>query len=298
VYAKFKVNITHSDKFDVVVGVGIYLTGKMLKEGKMIEKKLDREIKKLNETVTTLKEEFIKNNKKVLLLVIDDASPNKVDLSWIFNDYCIIELEDNVGIGHKENILETVAKYFAPFLFRFDQDVKIKGPIEPLFKAFEDMDDLFCAGIESGFIGAMYSRTYKDQEYVITPQLANGVMEKTSCFDIIGYTDPQLKYFHDLDLFYRAKDHGFKTAMVMESKGSAVASRAAGTMDMSKIQEEAKYLIESNKSLSYYVSKKGLPHIMYRPMARWGIVTHFPIKFVKSTELSQRILTGILRYLT
>src|SRR4030067_3638226 len=146
----------NQDRYDGAVGLGLYLTGKMLKNAKLIEKKMDAEISRLVKTIQVLKDEFYgSNDKTVLWIVIDDCSPYKVDLRKVFeDDYCIIELMENVGIGHKENILETGAKGWAPFLFRFDQDVRIKGPIKPLFDAFDHVNKLFCAGINSGFIGA------------------------------------------------------------------------------------------------------------------------------------------------
>jgi len=290
VMIKFKVNAKIDHPFyDVVVGLGLYLTGEMFKNDKIIKKDMGKEVSRLIESIEVLRGEFKKGGREALLVVIDDCSPYKVDLTGAFDNYCIVELAENVGIGHKENILETVAQDWSQFLFRFDQDVKIMGPMEPLFDAFSKVPKLFCAGINSGFIGAMMSASHKGEDYVHTPQLANGVMEWTKYFDTIGYTDPNLKYFHDLDLFYRARDNGYETVMVMESKGSAVASRAAGTMAYDKVQDEAKYLVESNPSLKYYISKKGLPHIQYRPLNRTGVLDPQPIKKVPPSELALAI---------
>jgi hypothetical protein len=275
--------------YDVVVGLGLYLTGKMLKDGKLLEKNLDKEKERLLATLNVLQRELQQEDEGALLLIIDDCSPHKVDLRGVFDNYCIVELEENVGIGHKENILETVATSFAPLLFRFDQDVKIKGPMKPLFDAFDKVDNLFGAGINSGFIGAMISAAHKGEEFVFTPQLANGVLEYTPLFSTIGFTDPNLKYFHDLDLFYRARDRGYQTVMAMECKGSAVAARAAGTMDFSKVQQEAEYLVNSNPSLKFYISKKGLPHILYRPYKDGCLFAPPVIKTVPSSDLALSI---------
>jgi len=279
--------------YDVVIGLGLYLTGRMLKNDKLVEKSIDKEKERLINTLNVLRREFEQEDEEALLLVIDDCSPHKVDLTGVFDNYCIVELEENVGIGHKENILETVAASFAPLLFRFDQDVKIKGPMKPLFDAFDKVDSLFCAGINSGFLGAMISAAHKGEEFVFTPQLANGVLEDTRLFKTIGFTDPNLKYFHDLDLFYRARDYGYQTVMAMECKGSAVASRAAGTMDYNKVQEEAKYLVVSNPSLMFYISKKGLPHIQYRPQNRESIFGTALPKKTPSSQLALKIKEAI-----
>ena len=277
-------NIHRKDRFDVIVGVGIYLTGKALnKNGDLIDKNIAKEKAKLKDVLQFINSEMKGLGKSSALFVLDDASPAKVDLSGIFEKTAVITLTKNWGIGQKENILEVCSRQYSPFLFRFDQDVKIQGPLSHMFAAHEEIENLFGAGINSGFIGAMLTGgNENDDPYIHTVQLANGILERTEFFDVIGHTDPQLRYFHDLDLFYRAKEAGFKTVMAMKAKGSAVASRAAGTTKNDYLKFEAQYLKATNHCLDFYLRKNGLPCIRYKPTKKSELPLYPPKKVAPS----------------
>jgi GT2 family glycosyltransferase len=287
-----------SATYDVVLGVGLYLTGLGTDtHGKAFKRNVARDITRLVECLHFLRSDFDKLGKSVLLVIVDDNSPTKVPaLSRIFKNYIIVALKENQGIGQKENLLETIATYHAKYLFRIDQDVMVTESVAPMFLAFEENKNLFCAGLNSGWMGGMIELNNPLAKYVDTVQLGNCVLEDTSLFHKVGFTDPKLKYFHDLDLFYRAKDHGFNLVMAMKSKGVTKSSRAAGTMSFEAMQNEAMYLERSNPSLYFYNNKEGKPIIRYEKLH--DVRTFFPreVKYIDSSELSLKILQALKYY--
>ena len=255
-------------EYDCVIGWGYYFSGVRVKStGEKKAINLEKQFYDILISMDSLRSDMHRTGSKWLFVLINDKSPYDspalLDSLRMFDSYVYVKLDENVGCGGKENILQSIGTYYAPRLFRIDADVRLLTPIDPLFEAFHVFPKLGCVTINAGFMGGMLSFNHPNAMYINTAQIGNAVMWDTGVLKEIGCSNPKLRYFDDLDLVYKAKYRGYNSVMVTAVKGRTVSSGCGGTMDFTKQQECARLMEKTNPLISVRLNAKGKPIIRY-----------------------------------
>jgi hypothetical protein len=283
-------------KYKCVVGIGFYFSGfridargakKPISESKLFQPILH--------TIETLNSDAaIKNN--FCLIILDDASPLKpsslISKLSETNDVIHIQLKENRGIGDKENILQNIGIRLSERVFRLDADVALDSSIQPLFDAFESIPKLSCATINAGFMGYMLTRNCK-YPYIRTAQVGNAIMYDSAVIRKIGFSDPRLKYFNDLDWVYRTWDLGMTSVMACGVTGKTLSSGCGGSATTALRVADAEYLVSSNRSLSFCL-RRGMPTIYYRRQPSSGFFDPRPEgRYVPESALAGAVVKDL-----
>lgn len=286
-------------KFDCVIGIGYYFSGFRV-DASGEKKRIDMN-KSINTILHTI--ELLNRNEKALkqnwlYVIVNDKSPydNPIILDFIrsnANSYIYIWLDENVGVGGKENILQTIGTWYSDRVFRVDADVFLMTTIKPLFEAFKQVPQLGCSTINAGYIGNMLTYQNPNQLYISTAQIGNAVMWDTNVLKKIGFCNPELRYFEDLDLVYKAKWQGYASVMTTSVVGKTVSSGCGGTMDFKKQQQAAKLMIDTNPLVTFYLNQKGKPIIYYNKNYQpniFGMVPKVEPMSKKASEIMEKII--------
>jgi hypothetical protein len=285
-------------RYDCVVGCGYYFSGHRIdKNGEEKPLNMDRVFAPLLKSLDQLRKDEKESGQHWLYILLNDCSPyDSPELGMKLkqmDSYIYIQPDENVGCGGKENILQAIGKEFAPYLFRVDADVELTNSILPLFHAMEVIPNLGAATINAGFMGGMITYANPGKLYVPTAQIGNAVIWKTAALNLIGLSNPRLRYFEDLDLVYKARHLGINSVMVTSVIGKTVSSGCGGTMSFELQQESAKLMVATNPLVSYSLNRKGKPIIRYNKYYVPGMFGLVPIAEPPSTVALQ-ILKEIL----
>jgi|SRR3990172_1554285 len=274
--------------YEYNIAVGYWLSGvKMDSKGNEKKIKIEKSKKILLDSLNALS----RSNKTALFTVLDDFSPiciPEVLESIEGNPTIIVQLLQNQGVGQKENVLQSIAKNYSQFYFRFDADVKFnKCPIQSLRLAFMEIPKLGMAVINAGFLGAMTCGQKDGPPYTtIRGAVGNGSMIPTKIFDKAGYSDPTLRYFEDVDMAIRIYSQGYNIVMVKDAQGTTTQSGAG--MDIGVRPIYAQYLSKINPSVDVtYPIDTGMPTI------RWKSIAFAKTRVVPQSPLSMMILNRI-----
>jgi hypothetical protein len=296
---KINKNIPY-DHYHCVVGIGFYFSGQRINsKGEVTIVKPTKLFNNLISSLLRLRDNEQERKERWLYVIIDDDSPYKSDelykiVTTELESYVYIQLQSNVGVGGKENIIQSIALQYADFVFRLDADVKLITSINGLFDAFSEITNLGVATIRAGFIGNLYFYQNPTDKYIFTAQIGNGVLWSVKALKRIGIANNALRYFEDLDLVYKAKYEGLSSVMVMNVVGNTISSGTGGTASFERQQESAKLLVNSNPLVSYSISKIGKPIIRYNK--NYGKVALFD-SFIINKESPSEIAQSILKQL-
>ena len=274
-------------KYEYNIAVGYWLSGiKIDSQGnkKEIDQKKSKKI--LLDSLNILS----KNNKNALFTILDDCSPIPIPEvldSLEGNPVIVVQLLQNQGVGGKENILQSISKKFSDFYFRFDADVKFtKCPVDSLRKAFQDCPNLGMAVINAGFLGAMTCGKKDGPNYVqIKGAVGNGAMVPTKIFNQVGFSDPTLRYFEDVDMAIRIYSQGYRIVMVQSAQGTTTQSGAGTEPGDRPIY--AQYLQKLNPGVKVSYNSNGMPII------RWESTAFAYRRTLPSSPLSMLILNKL-----
>jgi len=273
-----------SDQYDCVVGCGYYFSGYRVDSHgvKKPERNVANNFTPMLRSLDSLRMDEKESKANWLYVIVNDLSPFDSKEIWESvqkcNNYIYVWLDKNVGCGGKENIIQSISSRYSKRLFRFDADVNLTSTILPLFEAFDNIHNLACATINAGFMGGMLTYNQPNERYISTTQIGNAVIWNTETFEEVGFSNPNLRYFDDLDLVYKALHKGYESVMVTSVTGKTRSSGCGGTMDFSKQKDSANILVESNPLVTYHLSSKGKPHIRYNKHYVVDIFGRNPIK--------------------
>src|SRR5574343_39889 len=245
---------------ELVVAIGYYIQPHRIS--------IDGVKKKLNPNkivdITLCNIENIRNEMgdDIVFLLFNDDSPVEIPKESVLNaasknPVLIARPNENQGVGGKENFMQSVSNYLgAKYMFTVATDVKLTSNISPLFDAFSVFPNTFITVVNAGFIGNLFSRIKKGERFIETAQIGNALCYRVDLFDEVGYVDPKMRYFEDLDLIYRAQQFGYTSYMDMSVTGKTTSSGAGGTSTFDLKLEWAKYLAEVSPYLSYSIDKR------------------------------------------
>lgn len=197
-----------------------------------------------------------------VFLLFNDASPVSIPKGAILNaapknPVLVARPNENQGVGGKENFMQSMSNYLgAKYMFTVAADVKLTSNIFPLFDAFSAFPSTFITVVNAGFIGNLFERTKSGERFIETVQIGNALCYRVELFEEVGYVDPKMRYFEDLDLIYRAQQYGYTSYMDMSVTGKTTSSGAGGTSTFDLKLEWAKYLSEVSPYLSYSIDKR------------------------------------------
>lgn len=283
-------------RYKCVVAVGYHFSGRRVdSSGRELKINVGRLFRPMYETLETFQRDPALNGSA--LLVVDDSSPlEPPDLCrYLANHpaYAFVRLRVNVGVGGKENVIQGVGSALSSRVFRVDADVGLRPGARPLFDAFDVIGNLSCATINAGFIGYILSKDASAMPYVVTSQIGNAVMYNSDVFKTVGYSDPELRYFEDLDWVYRTWDAGYTSVMAMKVTGRTVSSGCGGTANPDIRREAARLVCLKNRSLSFTLRKSGkTPIIRYHPQRAGGLFGQAP-RYVGRSGLTNSILADL-----
>jgi hypothetical protein len=278
--------------YKVVVGAGFYYNNTKIKsDGKLVKTNSSTFFKNFHHTIDLLKEDPACEN--ALFVLIDDCSPTKLDrmVSWTDRPFIYIELEKNVGVGGKENILQYFAVNFAEYLFRIDNDVKLLDSVQPCFDIFEKESSAGIVTINAGFCAYHLMKKCKKDYVQSGSAIGNATLIPSRLFEKISYSMPQLRFFEDIDLYSKFKYQGYHSYMSKLTKGNTNSSGAG--INFERRQEMADILTASNPLLQYHLNKKGMPIFSMSKSYR-GIFRISEIPKTSPSFLSLQILNEVL----
>lgn len=287
-------------KYDCVIGCSYYYSGSRIDTHgvKKALPNIGKCFQPLIQTLERLKQDERESGMHWLYVIINDQSPYDSPLIQevvrSLPSYVFINMKANVGIGHKDNILQTIGTKYSDKVLLFDCDVHITTSIQPLFQAFKDLPKLGCATINAGWMGGLLTYQFPSSKYIPTAQIGNARMWDTKIMkEKTGYSSIYLKYFNDLDQVYKLLWLGYESVMVTSVIGKTKPSGgAAGTMNMERQIADATYMCKQNPLVSFSKNKYGKPIIRFHKDYGLGL---FADTFVK--ELPSGVALSIVKKL-
>jgi hypothetical protein len=190
----------------------------------------------MEDTTAFLAEKLKDSGSEAPFVILDDASPERMDVDRLVEitkpfPFFYMRLPKNMGCGGKENILQYVLSQRSDYVLRWDSDIRLDGlSLENIAADFESMNDAWAiTSCITYFARLEASQLPEEQNHFSGSNIADFVAYRSSAFEHIGYSDPELRVNEDGDLRLRAlAKRGWKCYVDKRITGKAIPS-GAGT---------------------------------------------------------------------
>lgn len=204
--------------------------------------------------------------KDSLFIILDDDSPIKIPSEEIFKitkrrPTIYFSMEENVGVAKKENIFNAISVNFSDYMIRIDNDIILKDSLEPALNAFKKIKNIGGVTINCGVVAFYTFQENPDKDYADSKALGNVFISPSEVFEKVSMNDPELGYFHDIDIIYKIIYEGYRCIVSRYPKADHKRSGANKTKNIRK--KEAQLFTRKNPLVNIYWNKKGIPICRY-----------------------------------
>jgi len=205
--------------------------------------------------------------KNSLVVVYDDASPNKLSELEIFEQVTdrpavYIQMEENTGCAEKENIFNHISVKFAKYMVRMDDDVILNKSIKYTLDVMKKIKNCGVITINCGIL-AYHSFWQNEKEYVDSKMIGNIWISPSKVFEDISYNDPTLGIFHDRDISYKMLYKGLRLLVARKPVGYHTRSGANTTTELRR--QKALEFAAKNPLVSITLNSRKNPICEYIP---------------------------------
>lgn len=201
---------------------------------------------------------------KRLFLIIDDASPEKIDDNLLRkalhpHPHVLVHWKTNRGVGAKSNAMMWVAIQIGSKVYvEVDADLELQSGLEHALKGLQ-LPSVGISTISAGFL-SFYVFHGVNSDYAEVSSVSGGLrMIPVEVLEDVGLSDPELRYYEDMDWLSRARIRGYRSMMSRISKGVCQSSGAGCSVQ--KRQEMARYLFSRNPLIQVGKRRDGTPVI-------------------------------------